>query len=210
MIKRIQKEAGGSLRKLLPFFVKSFQFFCDSCFFSGKLLAPGKVGPCLGKIEFVVDLPVPLFQFRDPGFHFFQGVFFFAFSGLFLLLGGPVQRGGGGGAFRSFCRLFFRGVGPGEFLPLFQIIVVIAYVVYKGAVAQIQDSGGRLVDKVPVMADIEDGAGVLLQGFLQDLLGGNVQMVGRLVQQQEVGLGQHQLGQRQPSLLPRRLRILPA
>ena len=79
MIKRIQKEAGGSLRKLLPFFVKSFQFFCDSCFFSGKLLTPGKVGSCLREVEFFVDLPVPLFQFRDPGFHFFQGVFFLRF-----------------------------------------------------------------------------------------------------------------------------------
>ena len=46
------------------------------------------------------------------------------------------------------------------------------------------------------MRDIKDGTGVAYQRFLEDFLGSNVQMVGRLIQDQEIGFGKHQLGKR--------------
>ena len=61
-------------------------------------------------------------------------------------------------------------------------------------VDQIEDPGSRLVDEVPVMGYIEKGAGIVVQRLLQNLLGGDIQVVGRLVQNQEISLGEHQLG----------------
>ena len=49
------------------------------------------------------------------------------------------------------------------------------------------------------MGDIKHGAGVAVQGLLQNLLGDDVQMVGGLVKNQEIGLGEHQLRQRDAS-----------
>ena len=43
------------------------------------------------------------------------------------------------------------------------------------------------------MGYIKDCTSVADQCFLQDLLGSNIQMVGRLVKDQEVGFGKHQL-----------------
>ena len=48
---------------------------------------------------------------------------------------------------------------------------------------------------------MQDGALKVLQHGLQRFLGRDVQMVGRLVEQQEVRVFQRQQGQRQPSAL---------
>ena len=77
---------------------------------------------------------------------------------------------------------------------LFQIIIVITDIVYQYASGQIQNPCGRGVDKITVMGHVEDRAGVMIQGLLQDLLGNDVQMVGGLVQNQEIGFRKHQLG----------------
>ena len=45
------------------------------------------------------------------------------------------------------------------------------------------------------MGNVEDGSLVLVQGIFQDFLGGDVQMVGRLIKDDKIGLGEHQLSQ---------------
>ncbi len=49
------------------------------------------------------------------------------------------------------------------------------------------------------MRDQQNRAGVVRQNVLQHFLGGQVQVVGGLVQQEQVGVRQRQLGQRQAS-----------
>ena len=51
------------------------------------------------------------------------------------------------------------------------------------------------------MGDVEHGPGVVVQRPFQDLFGGDVQVVGGLIQDQEIGLGEHKLCQRHPSPL---------
>ena len=52
------------------------------------------------------------------------------------------------------------------------------------------------------MRDCNDGPLKLHQSLLQHFLGGDVKMVGGLIQDQEGALGQHELGQGQTSFLP--------
>ena len=80
-----------------------------------------------------------------------------------------------------------------------QIVVIISDIVDQSMVFQVQDPGGRPVDKIPVVGDVEHSSRVVDQGVLQDFLGGNVQVVGGLVQDQEVGLGEHKLCQGDPA-----------
>ncbi len=60
---------------------------------------------------------------------------------------------------------------------------------------------GRFVDKIAVMGDIQDGALIAVDGVLQDFLGHYVQVVGGLVQYEEIGVAQHKLGQGDPAPL---------
>ncbi len=69
------------------------------------------------------------------------------------------------------------------------------------AAVEFEDPLGGVVEEVAVMGDRDDGAGEVLQELLQpfDRLG--VEVVGRLVEQQHVGLGQQQAAQRDAALL---------
>ena len=51
------------------------------------------------------------------------------------------------------------------------------------------------------MRNVEDRSGVAVQCLLQDFLGCDIQMVGRLIEDQEVGLGEHQLCERDTTAL---------
>ena len=55
--------------------------------------------------------------------------------------------------------------------------------------------GGHLVEEVAVVGDEEDRTREDRQGLLQHLLGVDVQVVGRLVEQENVCPGDHQLCQ---------------
>src|SRR6185312_2711854 len=69
------------------------------------------------------------------------------------------------------------------------------------AAVQLEDPGGHVVQEVPVVGDGDDGAGVLGQVLLQPLHALRVQVVGRLVEQQQVGRLEQQLAQRDPAAL---------
>ena len=84
-------------------------------------------------------------------------------------------------------------VGPAK------VVVVIAVVDPHPAVIDLKDPVDEAAEKVPVMADQDDRAVELLQGRKQDLAGQDVQVVGRLVEYQQIeGLGQ-QFGQDDPA-----------
>ena len=52
------------------------------------------------------------------------------------------------------------------------------------------------------MGYVEDSSGVILQRFFKNFPGLNVQMVGRLIQNKKIGVGEHQLCQRDPAPFP--------
>ena len=74
-----------------------------------------------------------------------------------------------------------------------QIIIIVTDIINKLLTGQFQNPCGRLVDKITVMTDKQNRPGVVDKGILQDLSGIYIKMVGRLVQNQKVGVGEHQL-----------------
>ena len=93
-------------------------------------------------------------------------------SRLFLLVPSPLPRGAQ------------LGVGAGEDV--------------QTPIAQLPYLGRQMVDQVAVVRHQQDGAVEMLEHLLQDLLGRDVQVVARLVEEQEVGPFQREHGQRQP------------
>ena len=65
------------------------------------------------------------------------------------------------------------------------------------AALEVPDAGGDLVDEVEVVGDEEDGALVLLQGEVEGVAGFEVEVVGGLVEDEDVGLLQHELAEEQ-------------
>ena len=91
------------------------------------------------------------------------------------------------------CACRKRGaLGIGFFL---EVVVVIADVVHKTAGGQIQNAGRSAVDEVAVMGHVEHCAGEGADGALQNLLTFHVEVVGRLVEEQKVRVGEHELCQ---------------
>ena len=106
------------------------------------------------------------------------------------------------------------GANPGQFLlqPLLQLGVlaalhrdalglllqvgrVVALVGVRAAAVELEDPLGDVVQEVPVVGDGQDRALVLGQVLFEPLHALGVEVVGRLVEQQQVGLGQQQLAQ---------------
>ena len=81
-------------------------------------------------------------------------------------------------------------------------LAVVAGVETHGLVVDVQDVGRDVVEEAVVVGDDDDDAGELLQELLQPADGENVEMVGRLVEQERVGIGSQHLGQQTLSLKP--------
>ena len=64
---------------------------------------------------------------------------------------------------------------------------------------QLHDPASRAVDKITVVGDKEHCAVVGIEGVFQDLAGDDVQMVGRLIEDKEISLRKHELGQGYPA-----------
>ena len=64
---------------------------------------------------------------------------------------------------------------------------VVALVGVGAAAVELEDPLGDVVEEVPVVGDGDDGAGVLLEVLLEPLHGLGVEVVGGLVEQQQVG-----------------------
>ena len=74
------------------------------------------------------------------------------------------------------------------------------------AVVELEDPLGDVVEEVAVVGDRDDGAGVVLQEPFEPEHRLGVEVVGRLVEQQQVGACQQQTAQRDPALLATRQR----
>ncbi len=68
-----------------------------------------------------------------------------------------------------------------------EVVLVVAGVDVDAAVFDLEDAGGEAVDEVAVVRDEEDGAGELFDGVEEHVFGAHVEVVGRLVEQEEVG-----------------------
>ena len=69
------------------------------------------------------------------------------------------------------------------------------------AAVHLKNPAGDVVEEVPVVRDADDGAGVLVQEALQPRYGFRIEVVGRLIKQQQVGARQQQATERHAALL---------
>ncbi len=69
------------------------------------------------------------------------------------------------------------------------------------AAIEFEDPAGHVVEEVAVVRDADDGTRVLLEVFLEPGDGLGVEMVGRLVEQEHVGLRQQQAAERDAAAL---------
>ncbi|MNH15483.1 hypothetical protein D3C79_750970 [compost metagenome] len=76
-----------------------------------------------------------------------------------------------------------------------QVLIVIAGPGGDGAPIEIDDPGRQLVDELPIVGDEDDGAAKILEELFQPVDGVDVQVVGRLVQQQQIGVAGERTGQ---------------
>ena len=83
-------------------------------------------------------------------------------------------------------------------LALFEVLVVAAAVTDQLALADFDDAADKLVEELAVVRDDENRAGIALQILLEPEQRLQVEMVGRLVQQQQVRLLRQQPGQVRP------------
>ena len=75
------------------------------------------------------------------------------------------------------------------------------------AAVELENPARHVVEKIAVVRDGDDGAFVLLEVLLEPLHGFGIEMVRRLVEQQDVRFLNHQPTQSHPPLLPARERI---
>ena len=128
-------------------------------------------------------------------------------------VGGPAGAGGGplplrtGGLGQLVALLLIAGVGidgalPGP-VPLGQVGVPAAAELAAGAgeLVQLEDPGDGPGQQRPVVADQRDAGPAAPQVGLEPGQAVVVEVVGRLVEEQDVGLGQQHGGQREPGLL---------
>ena len=76
-----------------------------------------------------------------------------------------------------------------------EIVFVIAGKDFNPAIADLEDAGSQLVDEVAIMGDENHRAVVLLQRLQQHVFSAQIEVVGRLVEQQEVRRMQQHAGQ---------------
>ena len=66
---------------------------------------------------------------------------------------------------------------------------------------QAEDGGGDAVEQVAIVRDQDQGAGEFGEAVFEDLEGGDVEIVGGLVEQQDVGGLEHEAGDQDAGLL---------
>ena len=80
-------------------------------------------------------------------------------------------------------------LGIGFFL---EVVVVVADIVHKTVLGQVQNTGRGAVDEIAVVGHIEHRARKGADGALQDFLALHVEMVGRLVEEQKIRVREHE------------------
>ncbi len=103
-------------------------------------------------------------------------------------------------------RALLLGLGRQPDALLLEPARVVALVRDPAPTVELEDPAGHVVQEVAVVRDRHDRAPIVLQVALQPPNRLRVQVVGRLVEQQQVGLAQQQPAQRHPASLPARQR----
>ena len=85
--------------------------------------------------------------------------------------------------------------GEALFLFLLLVVGVVAPIQHQFAVAQFDNAIGHSGDEVAVVGDHKYGPLVLHDGILQHLLGGDIKVVGGLIEHQQIAGGQQHQGQ---------------
>ena len=83
------------------------------------------------------------------------------------------------------------------FHPVFPLCIVCKTTNVSAAI-ETEDSGGDAVQQIAVVGNQHQRTGKVEQIFFQDFERGNIQIVGRLIEQQNVGRLQHQPGDEHP------------
>ena len=96
-------------------------------------------------------------------------------------------------------QLFLPGI---LLIPLAGIGGVVAFIFPQDAVLYLPYFCAKLIQKVPVVRDHQQRTLIAAQVILQPVKGGKIQVVGRLVQNQQVWRFQKQLGDGKPGLFP--------
>ena len=87
---------------------------------------------------------------------------------------------------------------------LFQPLGVVALPRNAAAAVELEDPAGDVVEEVAVVGDDEDGARIVAQVALEPQHRFGIEVVGRLVEQQKLGLLQQQPAQRDAAALAAR------
>lgn len=94
------------------------------------------------------------------------------------------------------CLLFHRALGEDHLCGALTLeIRVVAGVALEFALIDMHDDVDDAVEEVPIMRDDDQGAGVTLEPVFQPDDGVQIQMVGRFIEQQEVGRAHQRLCQ---------------
>ena len=117
-------------------------------------------------------------------------------DGIHATTGRPLVSAGFDRRQRDRCSRSRGGNGIGQPCFAAQIVFVVAGVDVHGAVLDLEDARAERVEEVAVVGDEDDGAGEVADGFEQNFLGAQVEVVGRLVEQQEVRRADEDAGQR--------------
>jgi len=76
-----------------------------------------------------------------------------------------------------------------------QVLAVVARILGKAAVPQFDNAPNHAIEEEPIMGHQDHGEGIVDQVFFQPVAGRQVEMVGRLIEQQQIGPAQQQFGQ---------------
>src|SRR5437588_698658 len=83
---------------------------------------------------------------------------------------------------------------------LSQVIIIAAAIANEFALANLDDAPDKLVEKLTIVRDDQDGARIVFQIFLKPQQRFEIEMISGLVQQQQVGFLCQEAGQ-EPDLL---------
>jgi len=82
---------------------------------------------------------------------------------------------------------------------LFDVVVPVTAIPNKFRVRDLDDAPDKLIQEFAIVRDHDDCAGIILQIFLEPLERFKVEMVGRFVEQEDIGLFEQNLAKRNPA-----------
>ena len=98
--------------------------------------------------------------------------------------------------------LLLPGLGVQDLIAALEERRIVAGPVVELAAVELDDSRGQLFQKHPVVGDEDQGAAGTRQKSLEPADGVDIEVIGRLVQKQDIGLADQRLGEQHAPLHP--------